>query len=62
MKTLLQYLSDVRSEFTHIKWPATPQAIGYTALVVVISILVAALLGAFDFIFTFGVEEIINRF
>lgn len=62
MKGFLDYLAGVRAELTHVKWPTTPQAIGYTALVVGISILVALLLGAFDFIFTRGVEELLRRF
>jgi len=61
MKSFLRYLGDVRSEMTHVKWPTTTQAIGYTILVIAISAAVAALLGAFDSIFTFGIEEIINR-
>lgn len=62
MKAFLQYLSDVRAELTHIKWPKTSQAAGYTFLVVLISLAVAALLGGLDFVFTFGIEEVIRRF
>lgn len=62
MKAFLQYLSDVRAEMTHVKWPKTSQAVGYTGLVVLISLLVAALLGGLDFVFTLGIEEIIRRF
>ncbi len=62
MKSFLDYLSGVRAEFTHVKWPTTSQAISYTILVLVISVLVALLLGGFDLVFTRGIEEIINRF
>lgn len=61
MKSLLQYLTDVRAEVSHVKWPSTSQAVGYTALVIVISILVAALLGALDYVFAIGIELLINR-
>ena len=60
MKSFLDYLSGVRAEMTHVKWPTTPQAIGYTALVIAISLFVAALLGGFDYIFTYITEVIIR--
>lgn len=62
MKSFLDYLSGVRAELTHVKWPSTSQAVGYTALVIVITIFVAALLGVLDIGFTFVIEEIIKRF
>lgn len=62
MKNLLDYLAGVRAEMTHVKWPKTSQAIGYTALVIGISLIVAAFLGGLDFIFTLGTEEILNLF
>jgi len=60
MKPLLEYIKAVRGELTHVTWPTTSQAIAYTALVIGISIFVAVLLGAFDFLFTFGIEKIIQ--
>lgn len=60
MKSFLDYLAGVRAEMTHVKWPATPQAIGYTALVIVISLLIAAFLGALDYLFTLVTEWIIR--
>lgn len=62
MKGFLDYLAGVRAELTHVKWPTTAQAIGYTALVIFISVAVAALLGVFDFAFTFLIEEAVVRF
>lgn len=60
MKSFLDYLAGVRAEVSHIKWPTTSQAIGYTALVIVISLLVAALLGGFDYLFTYITQLIIR--
>ena len=60
MKGLQDYLAGVRAEMTHIKWPTTPQAIGYTALVIFIALFVSAWLGFFDFIFTIGVEKVLG--
>jgi preprotein translocase SecE subunit len=59
--SFIQYLRDVRSEITHVSWPTTPQAIGFTGLVILIVILVALILGASDFVFTFGIGKIIVR-
>lgn len=60
MESFLNYLAGVRAEMTHVKWPTTPQAIGYTALVIVISLLVAAFLGGLDYVFTIGTEQLIR--
>lgn len=59
MNAFIQYLRDVRSELTHVTWPTTTQAVGFTGLVVLIVVLVAVILGAADALFTFGLEQII---
>ena len=60
MNSFIQYLRDVRSELTHVSWPTTAQAVGYTGLVILIVILVAIVLGAADALFTFGLEQIVK--
>ncbi|XKT74587.1 MAG: preprotein translocase subunit SecE [Patescibacteria group bacterium UBA2163] len=60
MKSFLDYLSGVRAEMTHVKWPTVPQAVGYTALVIAISLFVAGMLGALDYVFTLATEWIIR--
>lgn len=62
MKPLLDYLRAVRAELSHVSWPSVPQAVGYTVLVVVISVGVSVLLGGFDFVFTHGVERLLRTF
>ena len=62
MKSFLDYLAGVRAELAHVKWPTTAQAVGYTALVIFISLVVAALLSGFDYVFTFLVEQAVMRF
>ena len=59
MNVFIQYLRDVRSELTHVSWPTTAQAVGFTGLVVLIVVVVAVILGAADAMFTFGLEQII---
>ncbi len=58
----MDYLSGVRGELTHVKWPSSAQAVGYTALVIVISVLVGVLVAAFDTLFTFLIEQAVIRF
>jgi preprotein translocase SecE subunit len=54
--SILQYLKDTRGELRHVAWPTQTQTIVYTALVIALSILVAAYLGFFDYVFTTGLS------
>lgn len=60
MNPFLDYLRGVRTELTHVSWPSRGQAVAYTALVIGISLITAFVLGAFDFLFTLGLEEILK--
>jgi preprotein translocase SecE subunit len=44
-----------------VSWPTKKQALAYTILVLVISILISAYLGLFDFLFTEGVAFLIKK-
>jgi len=48
---LIDYIKETRAEMTHVSWPTRTQAIVYTSLVIIISLLVAVYIGAFDFLF-----------
>lgn len=48
----IQYLRDTKGELAHVVWPTRRQAIAFTVLVMVISILTSIYLGAFDALFT----------
>jgi len=48
----IQYLKDTKGELSHITWPTRRQAVSFTVLVVVLSILTSVYLGAFDTLFT----------
>lgn len=52
MGKVTQYLRETRGEMKHVSWPTRKQALINTALVVLLSIFVALLLGFFDFIFS----------
>ncbi len=53
----INYIKEVRSEMSHVTWPTPRQAVMYTAMVLVISLVVAIYLGALDFAF----EKILTR-
>ncbi len=56
----INYLKDTRGELRHVSWPTRSQAMVFTALVIVISVVTAFLLGLFDFGFTKALEFIIE--
>ena len=49
---LTDYLKETRVEMSHVTWPSRKQTIAYSSLVIAISLVVAALLGAFDYVFS----------
>ena len=57
---LTNYIKDTRAELKHVNWPTRAQAIGYTVVVIVFSTVIAALLGAFDFIFSGILQKLIS--
>jgi preprotein translocase SecE subunit len=50
--SLIKYLQETHAELKFVKWPTQRQTIVYTALVIIISILTAAYLGLFDYLFS----------
>ena len=57
---LTQYIKDTRAEIKHVNWPTRSQAIGYTIIVILLSGIVALLLGSFDYIFSSILQKIIS--
>jgi len=49
---LFDYLRDVKGEIRHVNFPSRGQTISVTTLVIILSLLTAYFLGAFDFLFT----------
>jgi preprotein translocase subunit SecE len=60
MSNLGNYLRDTMAELKQVSWPTQKQAFLYTVLVIVISVFVSLFLGAFDFVFTRGIEAIVS--
>lgn len=47
-----EYIKETRAEMNHVNWPSREQTIRFTVLVIAVSIITAALLGASDFVFS----------
>jgi preprotein translocase subunit SecE len=62
MTQLTKYIRATMAELRQVSWPTRQEAITYTALVIVISTIVALYVGAFDYLFSQAVDSIINRF
>ena len=60
MSRFINYLKDTQAELKHVSWPTQKQSIIYTALVVGISVVVAILVGLFDFVFSRGLDWFIK--
>ena len=56
MKRVINYVKDTKGELKHVSWPTRKQALVFTAIVVAISLVVSAYLGALDFVFTKIIE------
>ena len=45
---IVEYIKETRSEMAHVSWPTRRQAVIYTIVVIVISLVTGLLLGLFD--------------
>ena len=59
MSRLSNYILETKEEMKHVSWPTNKQTFMFTALVILISIGVAAYLGLFDYLFSLGIKSII---
>ena len=60
MTTFTKYIRQTMSELRQVSWPTQRQTIMYTILVIAISAVVALLVGAFDYLFSRGIDFLIN--
>lgn len=49
---IVEYIKETKGELKHVSWSTRKQAVAFTAIVIGLSLFVAAFLGLFDFIFT----------
>jgi preprotein translocase SecE subunit len=62
MDRLAQYFRATKAEMKHVKWPTQRQGITYTFLVIGVSAVVMIFVALADFVFTSGVDFIVNTF
>ena len=60
MSKVTEYFKETKGELKHVIWPTKRQALFYTLIVIVLSVLIAYFLGIFDFIFSKGLEKIVS--
>ncbi len=49
---LIQYVSEVRRELTHVTWPTRPEVTRLTTIIIVASLAVGLYVGGLDILFT----------
>ena len=49
---ITDYAKETRAELSHVNWPSREQTTRYTLLVIIVSLLTAAVLGISDFVFS----------
>jgi preprotein translocase subunit SecE len=54
------YFRESYEELNKVTWPTRAQAIRMTGIVILISLLIAALIGLLDWLFTIGYEQILQ--
>jgi preprotein translocase subunit SecE len=59
MKKVINYIKDTKGELKHVSWPTRKQTIAFSLIVILISVVTAALLGFFDFIFSQFLEKFV---
>src|SRR5271170_1825198 len=57
---IVQYFKETRSELNHVAWPTQRQTAVFTALVVAISLGVAAYVGVLDYAFRDALFEVVS--
>lgn len=60
MGKIIQFFRDVKAEIGKVVWPSRQDSIRYTLMVIVFSLVVAAILGAADFGLLKGFEQILK--
>ncbi len=58
----VNFLRDAKNELKKVVWPSRKELIKDTLIVIGVSLSVAFFLGILDFVFSLGMEEVIDRF
>jgi len=54
------FIGELRQEFKRINWPSRQETIKMSTIVIIISLVVAAFLGALDFLFLTIIERLVS--
>lgn len=55
------YMNETKGELKHVSWPSRDQAINYTIIVVIVSVVTALFLSFFDLGFVYLLEQFILK-
>lgn len=61
MDSIIKYLKETKAELKEVVFPSTSQTITYTIIVIVISVLVALMLGGTDLALRTGLSNLLAR-
>ena len=59
---LVRYFREAREELRKVTWPSRQDVIKYSAVVVIISVVLAAFFGLLDWVLTVGLEKLVAVF
>ena len=59
MNIFINYLKDTKGELAHVSLPSRREALGFTAVVILVSLVTAAFLGFFDYVFSLILQKFI---
>ncbi|MFA5886962.1 MAG: preprotein translocase subunit SecE [Patescibacteria group bacterium] len=61
MNKIVSYIQESIAEMKKVTWPTKKETYNYTLLVIGISLGAAIFLGILDYLFTYGLQFIINK-
>ena len=61
IKKIIAFFQEAKIELTKVNWPTKKQTVNYTALVIVVSLVVAGFLGGLDFLFGYILKTFIIK-
>ncbi len=56
---MFNYFKEVQGEMRHVSWPTRSQAIIYTVVVIIVSLVTSVYLGLWDYVFAAIIKKII---
>lgn len=54
-----KFFSEARQELRHVNWPTRDEAVRLTSIVIGLSVGLAVFLGAFDYLFSFLIKNVV---